>query len=471
MSTVQDDITKVQELLHDSGTIWSASELLRAFNDGYRRLLQGSASVKDHAAFDIPPRHSYTFTYEWEDGSLSGPIWMCMLGARVGRWRCTTRWEAQQAEHVGELLTDSVTTTSELQGITQQWERFIAGADVDRNYDLVFPKNMNTPSRVRFNNSIMLPISTLELDQVHLNWPSFVGQPYWWTAGFGRVQSLEIYRIQTDYTQAYQLTYPQYYESVGMPRYWSGSRTYTTDTTAVSAFNTIGYTTSADAQVLATVRPKAEATVGMAARITFYQATDSGLSFCMQAWEYDTLTLASTIRTGGTIAIFRWSSQLTVIVGSNTTQGTDGLLFAVGMPRQLSSPDRQYLAVMRGSGVYTVTGTLREWGSSDGNFFITYNAVNQSDLGVTESFDLLPSQTSKYLRYYVLWQAFGRQGEGYRPDLAEHYYARFDRGAKFLRKIADVAYTDHIYVREEVGANEVRRVPLVSLPPQFERIW
>jgi len=560
MSTVQDEITKVQELLHDSGTIWTSAELLRAFNDGYRRLLQGSDSVKDHVAFDIPPRHSMTFCYEWEDTYGSGPQWMCMLGARVGRWRCTTRWEAQQAEHVGELLTDAVTTTAEMTGITQQWERFIVGTDVDRNYDLIFPRNINSPSRVRFNNSIMLPISTLELDQVHLNWPSFVGQPYWWTAGTGRVQSIEIYRIQTDYTQAYQLTYAQYYDSVGMPRYWSGSRTYTQDLTGVSAFNTMGYTNPSDAQALLTVRPLAESSPGMAARITLYETTPvvptddlSALSaklngshtisqtsitiisdpgwdpageangfavrveseimyyyaaapfhtfinvvrgaegttpaahngskraeyihatppknFCIQPWEYDTVTSASILRTGGTIGTYRWESQLTVIVGSNTIEGADALPLAIGMPRAVSSPDRQYVPVMRGSGVYTVTGIPREWGSSDGNFFVTYNAINQSDLTLTESPDLLPAQVSKYLRYYVLWQAFGRQGEGYRQDLADHWYARFERGARFMRKLSDVAYTDHIYVREEVGATEVRRVPLVSLPPQFERIW
>jgi hypothetical protein len=256
-----------------------------------------------------------------------------------------------------------------------------------------------------------------------------------------------------------------------MPRYWSGSRTYAQDLTGVSAFNTIGYTTSADAQVLTTVRPKAETSIGMAARITFYQATDTGLSFCLQAWEADTLNLASTIRTGGTIGSFSWASQLTVAVTGNTTLGSDAMPLAIGMPRQISSPDRQYLPVMRGSGVSLVNGTIRDWGSSDGNFFVTYNAINQSDLAVTDSPDLLPDPVSKYLRYYVLWQAFGRQGEGYRQDLADHWYARFERGARFMRKLADVAYTDHIYVREEVGANEVRRVPMVSLPPQFERVW
>lgn len=471
MSTVQDELTKAQELLHDSGTIWSSNELLRAFNDGYRRLLQGSASIKDHAAFDVPPRNSMTYCYEWEDSYGSGPQWMCMLGARTGRWRCTTRWEAQQAEHVGELLTDAVTTTAEMMGITQQWERSIAGTDVDRNYDLVFPRNLNNPSRVRFNNTIMLPMSTLELDQVHVHWPSFVGQPYWWTAGTGRVQSIEIYRIQTDYTQAYQLIYPQYYESVGLPRYWSGVRTYAQDLTSVSAFNTIGYTTSADAQVLNTIRPQAESTIGMAARITLYQAADTGNSFCMQTWEYDTLILAATLRTGGTLGTYRWESQLPIVIDGNTNQGADVMLFAVGVSRQLSSPDRQYLPVMRGSGLYTVSGIPRDWGSSDGNFFVTYTAINQSDLGVNDSPDLLPAPVSKYLRYYVLWQAFSRQGEGYRQGLADHWHARFDRGAKFMRKLADVAYTDHIYVREEVGANEVRRVPLVSMPPQFERVW
>jgi len=469
--TVQDDLTKIQDRLHDNGAIWPQAELLRLYNDGYRRFLQTSGAIKDHACFDVPPRNTYTYCYEWEFTHVQDGGWMCMLGARTGRWRCTTRWEAQQAEHVGELLTDAITTSGQSMGITQQWERFIAGGDVDRNYDLVFPANQNNPSRVRFNNTIMLPISTLELDQVHIHWPSFVGQPYWWTAGFGRVQTIEIYRIQTDYTQAYQLIYPQYYEQRGMPRNWSGVRTYTQDLSLVSAVNTIGYTTSADAQVLNTVRPKAEASIGMGARITFYQATDAAMSFCLQDWEADTLNLITVMRVGGTIGCYQWESQLTVAVGSNTTLGADGLAFAVGMPRQISSPDRQYLPVMRGSGVYLVTGTIRDWGSSDGNFFVTFTAINQSDLGVNDAPDLLPAQLSKYLRYYTLSQAYGRQGEGYRQDLSYHWHERYVRGHKFFRKLADVAYADRIYVREEVGVTEMRRVPLVQLPPQFERIW
>lgn len=462
--SVQDDITKVQLKLNDNGTIWPQAELLRAYNDGYRRLLSNSSALKDHMCFDVPPRNSYTFCYEWEDSVLSGNIWMCMLGARTGRWRCTTRWEAQQAEHVGELPTDATTTTGQGIGITQQWERFICGGDADRNYDLVFPRNEKSPSRVRFNNTIMLPITTLELDQVHIHWPSFVGQPYWWTSGFGRVKTIEIYRIQTDYNQAYQLIYPQYlsgYESVGMPRNWSGVRTYTQDLTTVYAANTLAYTSQGEAQVLTTVRPKAETTIGTSWRVTYYQATDTAQSFCMQAWEADTLNAASTIRTGAIVGTYRWEFQF----------GAADVPLCIGMPRELSSPDRQYFPVNRGSGAYVTCGTLRAWGSSDGNFFVTYTAINQHDLGLTDSPDLLPSQMSKYIRYYVLSQAYGRQGEGQRMDLSAHWYARYERGFHFFRKLADVAFADKIYVREEVGMSEMRRVPLVQLPPQYERIW
>src|SRR5207245_4470470 len=174
-------------------------------------------------------------------------IWMGMLGVRAGTYGATTRGEAQQAENIA-------ITTGEGTGITQQWERSIIGTDADRNYDLVFPKDERSPSRVRFNNTIMLPITTLELDQVHIHWPSFVGQPYWWTAGFGRVKTIEIYRIQTDYTEAYQLIYPVGLAQLGLPRNWSGVRTYSVDYTGVYAANTIGYSTSEDAQVLSSVR-------------------------------------------------------------------------------------------------------------------------------------------------------------------------------------------------------------------------
>ena len=91
MNTVQDDITKIQDNLHDDGAIWTVAELLRAYNDAYRRFLQNSSAIKDHAMFDVPPRNSYTYCYEWEASMVTGPSWMCMLGAKTGRWRCTTR--------------------------------------------------------------------------------------------------------------------------------------------------------------------------------------------------------------------------------------------------------------------------------------------------------------------------------------------------------------------------------------------
>jgi len=293
---------------------------------------------------------------------------------------------------------------------------------------------------VRFNNTIMLPISTIELDQVHVQWPSFVGQPYWWTSGFGRVKTLEIYRIQTDYTDAYLLLFQAGLEDRGMPRNWSGVRSYTQDLTSVFAQNRLAYTTPGDAQFLTSV-------YGVGVRIT-------ELSTDLIANGYDTSL--------GPLACYRWET----VLGYGTP-----FAFCVGMPREISSPDRQYFPVQRGSGINLSVGTIRDWQSSDGNFFVTYTAIPQSDLLLDQSPDLIPAQMQKYLRYYVLAQAFARAGEGYRPELAQHWDARFQRGVELMRRWLDVAFEDHIYVREEVGITEMRRVPLVQLPPQYERIW
>src|SRR5215831_7208940 len=330
--SVADDLVKVRDYLHDAtGTLWTQDELLRLYNDGYRRLLVRSSAVRDHQCFDVPPRNSFTLTFDWEDSVVTGQVWMCMLMGGDTHIRCTTRWEAQALGHGAD---QSIPLTGAGIGITQQWERFISGGDVDRNYDVVLPRNERMPNRVRFNNTIMLPISTIELDQVHIQWPSFVGQPYWWTSGFGRVKTLEIYRIQTDYTDAYILLYQAGLEDRGMPRNWSGVRSYTQDLTSVFAQNRLAYTTPGDAQYLTTV-------TGAAVRITELM-TD------LLTNGYDTSL--------GPLACYRWE---TVLGYGNP------FAFCVGMPREISSPDRQYFPVQRGSGINLSVGTIRDWQSSD----------------------------------------------------------------------------------------------------------
>src|SRR2546427_2364286 len=104
--TVAADLVKIQDRLHDTGTIWSAAELLRSYNEAYRRLLTHSKAVKMHYCFDVPPRNAYTYCYEWEDSAITGPSWMCMLGIRAGTYRATTRWERSE-EHTSELQSQS----------------------------------------------------------------------------------------------------------------------------------------------------------------------------------------------------------------------------------------------------------------------------------------------------------------------------------------------------------------------------
>ena len=92
------------------------------------------------------------------------------------------------------------------------------------------------------------------------------------------------------------------------------------------------------------------------------------------------------------------------------------------------------------------------------------------DVGETDAPVLIPAPLQKYLRYYVLSRAFGREGEGQRLDLAQHYEARFQRGAQLLKRFGDSAHADRVFRRQEPNLGR-GRPPLVRLPSEFERIF
>jgi len=77
---------------------------------------------------------------------------------------------------------------------------------------------------------------------------------------------------------------------------------------------------------------------------------------------------------------------------------------------------------------------------------------------------------SKYLRYFTLARAFGVEGEGKRPDLSQHYMERFDRGVKFMMRLADVAFHDRVYQRQDVEMTRRTRPPRVRLPSTYPRV-
>ena len=444
MATIETILDQAQEKLHDSGTLWSRNELLRWFNNGYEEFLRVSACVRRFAMIDVPPRYAFTYTHEWEVRFTNqGPSRMMAFPALNAKRRCTALWEVQHLE--------GVTPSAARVGLTQDWERSHQ-TDVDHHFIFALPQNHEIVLRVAWDHKKLFPVTVRELDSLDTGWMRLVGEPRWWTNGTGRINSVEVFEVRTDYGQAYA----HWEYEHGVPRGFDGSRTYAVDSTVENGY---AYTTSGDSQALTLSNPRLLSGVG--SRVT-RKASDSATSFCMQTWEEDTVEAASTIRTGGTIGTYRWEYL---------QHGADAVSFGVGTIRSITSADRWYWAQNQGMSTNNMLGIVRGFASSEDAVEVTEVVVPDVDLQEEDSPDLLPTQAQKYLRFYVLSRAFGRTGPGQNFKLAGHYEQRFERGVQFFKKLADVAYKDHVYTREMADDRDPSRVSFVRFPSTFESVW
>lgn len=442
MATVASDLDKIQDRLHDSGTLWSRAELLRYYNDGYRDLFIHTKAFARITCMDVPGRFTYTHSYEWEDRHISGLTWMFALPGYNITLKCTNSWEIESIE--------GVTPQTALDGITQSWERCYSN-ETDRHFNFGLTKEHNRIKRIAWDDKLLVPISLREMDQNDNAWMKRVGEPVWWSPGTGRSRSFELYEIRTDYQQGYEL---QEYYNGGGPRYFTGSRTYSVSVDKDASVNSWAYTTSGDSDALIRYAPPLIS--GMGARITT-QATDTATSFCIQAWEVEMLN-GVTVGTGDNIGCYTWENQY----------GAADMLLGTGTIRSILSPDRQYIPTMSGMGAYPMLGIIRNFGSSVKGLFIYETVIPDSDLDETDQPYFIPAQIQKYLRFFVLARAFAKVGEGNRPDMSAHYKARYDLGVLFFRRLADVTSMDKITKRQ--ATEELTGRPgRVRLPSHFER--
>ena len=266
--TVAAELLKVRDKLHDvNGILWTDDELLNWFNDGYVEFLEKTRCVTELYQMDLPPRYAYTYCHEWEDAFLSGgPGRMMLLPALNGVYRCTSAWEVEFLEGVETTISES--------GVTQMWERSFMSTD--RHYQVTLPQNHEIIQRVGFDNRVLYPSTVRELDELRTKWYMQGTQPHWWTNGTGRVNTVEIYEIQTEYSQAYA---PLDYEDSGFARSFSGSRTYGVDSTAANSY---GYCTSGDGQALDLSATALLTGIGW--RFTA-SANNAAKTFCVHVWE------------------------------------------------------------------------------------------------------------------------------------------------------------------------------------------
>lgn len=446
MTLVSADLDLVQQKLHDNGAIWSRTELLRWINSGYRELLSRSGAFSRLLPLDVPGRHSYAVTYPWETRHTSGGTWWFpMLACYAGTRQATAQWEV---EHL-----DGVTPSAALVGLTMQWERAHT-TETDRHFQFGLPSDHERVRRLEWADKVLLPASVREFDEVDDAWMRRVGDPTWWTVGVGTVRSVEVYEITTAYIQAYQLID----STSGVPRQISGDRTYSTEVDSYNPSNTYAYATQGDKDGLVE-----EATAwlgGMGYRFT-QEATDKTNGFYVFTWEGLHLNGAADVvqTTGGVIGMFPWEAE----------QGASAITFAIGGVRAVASPDRQYVPMVSEAAPYALLGGIRDWRSSSDNLMALEVVVPPTDLGETDAPVLIPEPLQKYLRFYTLSRAFGREGEGYNPMLAQHYDQRFQRGVQLLKRFADSSHADRTY-RRQGDVRDRSRPPVVRLPSTFERV-
>jgi hypothetical protein len=134
----------------------------------------------------------------------------------------------------------------------------------------------------------------------------------------------------------------------------------------------------------------------------------------------------------------------------------------------VESPDRQYWPQEAWQAPW---GTVRAWASSTGNLLLWHVLLPDATLLASDTPAMVPSPLQKYLRYYVLSRAFGRQGEGFDGSLAAHWEHRWLRGIRLLRRLGDSAQADRAYQRRATPRLErgTPRAPrLASLYPISE---
>lgn len=446
MATFDTILDQAQERLHDNGSIWTRTELLRWGNDGYREFLAKSRCVRRITLIDVPPRYAYTYCHDWESRfTEQGPARRMLWPSLDRAYACTGQWEAERLE--------GVTPTNSQAGHTQDWER-VHLTDSDQHFVFALPRNQDVILRVAWDHKRLWAQTVKELDELDSAWYREVGEPTWWTNGTDRIRSIEVFEIRTDYAQQYN---PQDFQLGGLIRGWSGSRTYSVTSDLNNAY---AYSNGGDGHVLRTVG-SALITTGFGWRFTG-KATDSAETYYTQPWEKEQVEGSTVSSTGGIVGTYRWE----YLQGFATATTPS---FGVGTPRSLTSPDRQYWGQGDGPATNNLQGGIRVAASSEDSVEVWHVVVPVGELGETDVPDLLPDPAHKYLRYYILSRAFGRTGPGQNYAMAGHYLARFNRGVAVWKKLADVTFKDMNWQRE--GADRIGgiRKPYPRLPSTYEQ--
>lgn len=429
---VETILDNAQEFLHDDGSVWPRAELLSWCNDGYRQLLAQSRAVVRPYQLDMPGRTSWSACQEWEDRHADGTFRKFTLSVQSGAIQATSRWEAETIE--------GIEPTISLENTSQLWERAYSDEN-DAHFQVVLSKAHEEPHKVYWDNRRLFGASTRELDLLDTNWWSQGGQPvFFFPSNAGRDGSYEVYEVITSYNQAYDLKGIE----AGIPREISGDRTY-------------GITNGADRWAYAySDAGSAGGFPGLGWRFTGQASNGTFYTF---AWEVDTAAASTT--DADPVGTSPFDAQY---------YAADEVFLAIGLGREIRSSDRQYVPAGYDSGTDQIFGGIRDFKSSADSLTVWEVITPTRELTESDTPGLIPRQFGKYLKFYVLSRAYSRKGEGFRPDLAQHFTSLFQVGIGLLTKLSDLSLIDKVYAREDfVSSGTLGRMPRVQLPSTYER--
>ena len=460
---IETDLDKIQSRLHDDGTLWSRAELLRYYNDGYRQLLAQSKCTRRLHILDVPGRIAYAGVYEWEDRHSSGGTYrrFSRVSERNG-WFSTTQWEIEQLR--------GITPTTSSFAATQLWERAFAGGDLNTHFRFYLGAHHDSIIRVVHDNDRLGGVAVRSLDTQDTSWFNEGGEPTFFTPGVGRDRTFEVFEVVTTYNAPYE--YNDSYTRGGV-RKLSGSRTYSLEVSKTHQ-NDYAYSTRADAEALEQAGDTPLFGLGNADlrgygfRFTL-GPTLSTDGFPINVWEREQIDLINSSggddgsevsqTTGELRPTHVWESEFSVSVDP-----------PLGALRAAHSPNRQYAPQAYNPGDISHLGVVRSIGSSDDSITVLEVIQPPRPLVESDAPSLIPRRMSKYLRYYTLGKAYGAEGEGQRPDISQHYLERYDRGIKFMMRLAEITFHDRVYQRQDVELTRRVRPPRVRLPSTFPRV-
>jgi hypothetical protein len=202
--------------------------------------------------------------------------------------------------------------------------------------------------------------------------------------------------------------------------------------------------------------------VGLGFRFTL--DGDTAGQFFTFGWERSLIDDASTTDTDADPVFTQaWEAE-------HDVDDADAIFLGLGAPRGISSPDRQYLATAYDSGSQ-ILGAARWFAGSDSAITFWEVVVPHRQLSESDIPDLIPTQLHKFLKFYVLGRALFRQGEGFRPDLGQHYSALFDLGVGLLATLGTPSFVDRVYARDQASGASVSAPPKVRFPSGYPNPW